>query len=78
MIKRPPIPSTLTPPVDNGENTGIIVSMKDMEEKVSGGTAAEGEPGQITNGGGTTTYQETDETAADGDYSNVTRKSIMK
>ena len=65
---------TLTPPVDNGENTGIIVSMKDMEEKVSGGTAAEGEPGQIPNGGGTTTYQETDETAADGDYSNVTKE----
>lgn len=65
---------TLTPPVENDDNTGIIISMKEMEEKVSGGTAEEGEPGMDTNGGGATTYQETDETAEDGDYSNVTKE----
>lgn len=65
---------TLSPPVDNGENNGIIVSMKDMEEKVSGGTAASGEPGQTTNGGGTTTYQASASPSASGDYSNVTKE----
>jgi flagellar M-ring protein FliF len=65
---------TLSPPVDNGENTGIIVSMKDMEEKVSGSADTAGQPGQTENGGGAPTYQEDDPNAQEGDYSNVTRE----
>lgn len=64
----------LSPPVDNGENTGIIISMRDMEEKVSNGTATSGQPGQTTNGGGTTTYQASASPTASSDYSNVTKE----
>ncbi len=64
---------TLSPPVENDENMGIIVSMQEMEEKVAGDTAAaEGEPGLDENGGAAV-YQAEDG-GTDGDYYKVTRE----
>jgi len=65
---------TLAPPVDNGDNTGIIVSMKQTQEQVANGTGASGQPGQITNGGGTTTNQAVASPTASGNYSNITKE----
>jgi flagellar M-ring protein FliF len=63
---------TLSPPVENDENTGIIVSMKEMEERVANGRAAEGEPGVDENGGAPVYQETTDEDS--GDYYKVTRE----
>ncbi len=63
---------TLSPPVENDENMGIIVSMQEMQEKVAGETAAEGEPG-VDENGGTPVYQETTDEDT-GDYYKVTRE----
>ena len=61
----------LSPPVENDDNMGIIVSMQEMEEKVAGGnTTAEGVPG-VDENGGAPVYQATD--GEDGDYYKVTR-----
>lgn len=64
---------TLSPPVDNGDNTGIIVSMKTTQEQVANGTGASGQPGQVVNGGGVVSNQAT-ASAAPGDYSNITKE----
>ncbi len=66
---------TLAPPVDNGDNTGLIVSMKETEEKVANGTTAtEGQPGQVENGGGAVTNQAVESPEASGNYSMITKE----
>jgi flagellar M-ring protein FliF len=64
---------TLSPPTEDAENMGIIVSMKTMEERILGGMGAEGEPGLDTNGGAPV-YQEIDELAGDSVYYQVTEE----
>lgn len=65
---------TLAPPVDNGDNTGLIVSMKQTEEQMLNGAGPSGQPGQVTNGGGVDTNQATASPAASGNYSNITKE----
>lgn len=64
---------TLEPPVDNGDNTGLIVSMKETEEKVANGTDTAGQPGQVANGGGVTN-QAVASPEASGNYSMITKE----
>jgi len=63
---------TLEPPAD-ADNMGIIVSMKTMEERILGATAAEGEPGLDTNGGAPV-YQEVQGMNQDDVYYQVTQE----
>lgn len=63
---------TLEPPGD-ADNMGIIVSLKTMEERILGGTVAEGEPGLDTNGGAPV-YQEVEGMNADDVYYQVTQE----
>jgi flagellar M-ring protein FliF len=65
---------TLAPPVDNGDNTGLITSMKQTQELVANGAGASGQPGQVTNGGGTVTNQATTSPTASGNYSMITKE----
>lgn len=62
---------TFEPPVE-GEEQGLIVSMKELTEQINGGTAVEGAVGVDPNGG-TTTYP-TVETNEDGTYYKTTRE----
>lgn len=64
---------TLEPPTDDAENMGIIVSMKTMQERIAGGTGAEGAPGLDENGGADI-YQEIDALAGDSVYYQVTEE----
>lgn len=67
---------TLSPPTDVGseENMGIITSLKDMEERVLGAAAAEGEPGMDTNGGAPVYQELTEEELQNSVYYQVTHE----
>ncbi len=66
---------TLTPPVDDAGNNGIVVALKETEERIINAQGANGgEPGQVDNGGGVPVYPELDAAAGDSVYYNVTRE----